>query len=95
MADPALQGKALLLAEQIRNQLEAANSSLRLKVGSQGSMKSQMKKADQSGAIFAVIVGEREWDAQQLTVKKLATAEQSEIAVADIVPFFIEKFSSK
>lgn len=95
LADHALQGKALLLAEQIRNQLEAANSSLRLKVGSQGSMKSQMKKADQSGAIFAVIVGEREWDAQQLTVKKLATAEQSEIAVADIVPFFIEKFSSK
>lgn len=95
LADPALQGKALLLAEQIRNQLEAANSSLRLKVGSQGSMKSQMKKADQSGAIFAVIVGEREWDVQQLTVKKLATAEQSEIAVADIVPFFIEKFSSK
>lgn len=95
LADPALQGKALLLAEQIRNQLEAANSSLRLKVGSQGSMKSQMKKADQSGAIFAAIVGEREWDAQQLTVKKLATAEQSEIAVADIVPFFIEKFSSK
>lgn len=95
LADPALQGKALLLAEQIRNQLEEANSSLRLKVGSQGSMKSQMKKADQSGAIFAVIVGEREWDAQQLTVKKLATAEQSEIAVADIVPFFIEKFSSK
>ena len=95
LADPALQGEALLLAEQIRNQLEAANSSLRLKVGSQGSMKSQMKKADQSGAIFAVIVGEREWDAQQLTVKKLATAEQSEIAVADIVPFFIEKFSSK
>lgn len=95
LADPALQGKALLLAEQIRNQLEVANSSLRLKVGSQGSMKSQMKKADQSGAIFAVIVGEREWDAQQLTVKKLATAEQSEIAVADIVPFFIEKFSSK
>lgn len=95
LADPALQGKALLLAEQIRNQLEAANSSLRLKVGSQGSMKSQMKKADQSGAIFAIIVGEREWDAQQLTVKKLATAEQSEIAVADIVPFFIEKFSSK
>ena len=95
LADPALQGKALLLAEQIRNQLEAANSSLRLKVGSQGSMKSQMKKADQSGAIFAVIVGEREGDAQQLTVKKLATAEQSEIAVADIVPFFIEKFSSK
>ena len=58
-------------------------------------MNSQMKKADQSGAIFAVIVGEREWEAQQLTVKELATAEQTEVAVANVVPFFIQKFSSK
>ena len=95
LSDPASQGKALVLAEQIRNQLEAANSDIRLKVGSQGSMKSQMKKADQSGAIFAVIAGEREWEAQQLAVKELATAEQTDVAVANIVPFFIEKFSSK
>ncbi|MGE8559670.1 MAG: histidine--tRNA ligase [Acinetobacter sp.] len=95
LSDPASQGKALVLAEQIRNQLEAANSTIRLKVGSQGSMKSQMKKADQSGAIFAVIAGEREWEAQQLAVKELATAEQTDVAVANIVPFFIEKFSSK
>ncbi len=95
LSDAVLQGKALVLAEQIRNQLEAENSHIRLKVGSQGSMKSQMKKADQSGAIFAVIVGEREWEAQQLTVKELATAEQTEVAVANVVPFFIQKFSSK
>lgn len=95
LSDPASQGKALVLAEQIRNQLEAANSNIRLKVGSQGSMKSQMKKADQSGAIFAVIAGEREWEAQQVAVKELATAEQTDVAVANIVPFFIEKFSSK
>ena len=95
LSDPASQGRALVFAEQLRNQLEAANSKLRLKVGSQGSMKSQMKKADQSGAIFALIAGEREWETQQLTVKKLATAEQTEVAVADIIPFFIEKFSSQ
>ena len=95
MADPASQGKALVLAEQLRNQLDAAQSSLRLKVGSQGSMKSQMKKADQSGALYALILGEREWEAQQLLVKTLATAEQCEVAIADVVPFFIEKFSSK
>ncbi|TCH64992.1 histidine--tRNA ligase [Acinetobacter sp. ANC 4862] len=95
LSDPASQGKALVLAEQIRNQIEEANSNIRLKVGSQGSMKSQMKKADQSGAIFAVIAGEREWEAQQLAVKELATAEQTDVAVANIVPFFIEKFSSK
>ena len=95
LADPNTQGKALVLAEQIRNQLEVANSTIRLKTGSQGSMKSQMKKADQSGALFALILGERELEAQHLLVKELATAEQTEVAIADIVPFIIEKNSSK
>ena len=95
LSDPATQGKALVLAEQLRDQLEAVNSLIRLKTGSQGSMKSQMKKADQSGAIYALIFGEREAEAQQILVKELATAEQYEVAVTEIVPFFTEKFSSK
>ena len=95
LSDPATQGKALVLAEQIRDQLETTNSTIRLKTGSQGSMKSQMKKADQSGAVYALIFGEREAGAQQVLIKELATAEQYEIVVSEIVPFFIEKFSSK
>ena len=95
VSDPATQGKALVLAEQIRDQFELENSHIRLKVGSQGSMKSQMKKADQAGALFAIIFGEREQSAQQVLVKELATAEQTEVALADFVPFIIEKFSSK
>jgi histidyl-tRNA synthetase len=95
VADPASQGQALVLAEQIRDQLEAAGSSIRLKVGSQGSMKSQMKKADQSGAIYAVIMGERELEAQTFTVKELATAEQSDVPFTDFVAFFTTKISSK
>ncbi|WP_445114963.1 histidine--tRNA ligase [Acinetobacter sp. WZC-1] len=95
VADPVSQGKALLLAEQIRNQLEDAGSLIRLKTGSQGSMKSQMKKADQSGAVYALILGEREWEAQRFSVKALATAEQFEVVVSDAVSFFIDKFSSK
>ena len=92
VAEPAYQAKALVLAEQIRDQLEAANSNIRLKTGSQGSMKSQMKKADQSGAVYAVILGEREWESQQLLVKELATAEQSQVSLTELTPFFIEKF---
>ncbi|MEF9955898.1 MAG: histidine--tRNA ligase [Acinetobacter sp.] len=92
LSEPAYQAKALVLAEQIRDQLEAENSSVRLKTGSQGSMKSQMKKADQSGAIFAVILGEREWESQQLLVKQLATGEQTQVALTELTPFFIEKF---
>ncbi|MEF9993991.1 MAG: histidine--tRNA ligase [Acinetobacter sp.] len=92
LSEPAYQAKALVLAEQIRDQLEAENSSVRLKTGSQGSMKSQMKKADQSGAIFAVILGEREWESQQLLVKQLAIGEQTQVALTELTPFFIEKF---
>ena len=92
LAEPAFQAKALVLAEQIRDQLEAANSTIRLKTGSQGSMKSQMKKADQSGAIYAVILGEREWESQQLLVKELATGEQAQVALTELTSFFIEKF---
>lgn len=93
VAEPAYQTNALILAEQLRDQLEAANSSIRIKTGSQGSMKSQMKKADQAGAIFALILGEREWEAQQFAIKELATAEQSQVAIADLVPFLIQKFT--
>lgn len=92
VAEPAYQAKALVLAEQIRDQLEAANSNIRLKTGSQGSMKSQMKKADQSGAIYAVILGEREWESQQLLIKELATGEQAQVALTELTPFFVEKF---
>ena len=95
VSEPAAQGKALVLAEQIRDQLEAVGSNLRLKVGSQGSMKSQMKKADQSGAVYALICGDREWEAKQVLFKQLATAEQSEVAVEAIVPFMLEQLSSQ
>ena len=95
LSDPAAQGKAMIFAEQVRDQLEAMSSNIRLKVGSQGSMKSQMKKADQSGALYALIFGEREAAAQQVLVKELATAAQTEVPMTDFVPFIIEKFSSK
>ncbi|MFX4309515.1 histidine--tRNA ligase [Acinetobacter soli] len=94
VAEPAYQGKALVLAEQVRDQLEQLNHPLRIKTGSQGSMKSQMKKADQSGARFAVILGEREWTAQELAIKELATAEQSHVALSALVPFLIEKIAN-
>lgn len=93
VAEPAYQGRALILAEQLRDQLETSNSSLRIKTGSQGSMKSQMKKAGQSGAVYAMILGEREWNAGELTIKELATAEQSTVAIEQLVSFLTEKLA--
>jgi histidyl-tRNA synthetase len=43
----------------------------RVVLGSGGSFKSQMKKADASGAKFAVIIGESELSARQVTLKPL------------------------
>jgi len=56
-------------------------------------MKSQMKKADQSGAVYAMILGEREWKAGELTIKELATAEQSTVAIEQLVSFLTEKLA--
>lgn len=92
VAESTFQGHALVLAEQIRDQFEGLASTIRVKTGSQGSMKSQMKKADQSGAHYAVILGEREWTTQELTVKELATSEQSQVAISALVPFLVKKF---
>ena len=94
LAEPAYQGKALVLAEQLRDQFEDVQSSIRLKTGSQGSMKSQMKKADQSGAKFALILGEREWQDQQVLVKNLQTADQQQIAIAELASFLTATFGN-
>ena len=45
--------------------------------GSVGSFKSQMKKADGSGARFAIILGSDELAAGKVSVKNLRNGEQS------------------
>lgn len=68
----------LALAERLRNELPA----LRLQVNAgAGSFKSQFKKADKSGALFALILGDDEMAARQVGVKPLrGQGEQQNIA---------------
>jgi histidyl-tRNA synthetase len=49
------------------------------------SFKSQMKKADLSGARFAIILGSDEVSSSTLTLKDLATAEQTRLSLVDAV----------
>ena len=58
----------LALAEQLRNRFSHYQISLHC---GGGSFKSQMKKADKSGATIALIIGEEEVNQQQVTVKYL------------------------
>ena len=68
----------LALAERMRDQLPA----LRLQVNAgAGSFKSQFKKADKSGAMYALILGDDELAARQVGVKPLrGQGEQQNIA---------------
>ncbi len=92
LADPSCQGQALLLAEQLRTQFEQQRP-IRLKTGSHGSLKSQMKKADQSGATLALILGERELESGEIIIKTLATGEQVTIALTDLNCYLLEQFN--
>ncbi len=69
---------ALTLAEQLRDALP----SLRLQVNAgAGSFKSQFKKADKSGALYALILGEDELQSNTVAIKPLRTdAEQQSVA---------------
>jgi histidyl-tRNA synthetase len=62
--------QASILASAVAEQLRDAGLKVLLHCGG-GSFKTQMKKADGSGAIFAVIIGDEEANAGQATLKPL------------------------
>ena len=69
---------ALTLAEQLRDRLP--NLRLQVNAGA-GSFKSQFKKADKSGALYALILGENELAEKTVALKPLRTdAEQVTVA---------------
>ncbi|MGL4768189.1 MAG: histidine--tRNA ligase [Formosimonas sp.] len=58
-----------------------------------GSFKSQMKKADASGAAFALILGDDEVNTQTVTIKSLRDGEQVTLAAADAASFLMQKIA--
>ena len=76
---------AATYAMQLAQDLRAAGLSVVQNMGD-GSFKSQMKKADGSGALVALIIGENEVVNAQVVVKPLrAEAAQETVAAADVV----------
>jgi histidyl-tRNA synthetase len=78
--------KGLQLAEQIREQLPELKMIAHC---GGGSMKSQMKKADKSGADVAVILGEDELSKQQVTVKYLREKRDQQTVSFEGLPHFL------
>lgn len=85
LAGEAAEQQGQVLAEQLRDQLPQLR--LAMNCGG-GSLKSQMKRADKSGARLALIVGENEMTNQQVSIKYLRQEqEQQVIALAELPEF--------
>ncbi len=81
--------RAFVLAEELRDCIPGIQ--LELNLGG-GSFKSQMKRADKSGAGFALILGEQELADDRIGVKPLRSSdEQSNVALDDLVATLAEK----
>jgi histidyl-tRNA synthetase len=83
--------QALVLAENLRT--DCANIRLEVHCGG-GSFKSQIKKADKSGAAIALILGEDEAASGTIGVKYLREdTEQQTVAQADLPELLNKKFN--
>jgi len=82
---------AMKLAEELRQ----ADEKLRIQMNcGGGSIKSQMKRADKSGANFAVILGDIELQNNSVAIKNLrAETEQRLIAQAELASWLIENIN--
>lgn len=80
VAGEAAQRRALALAERLRDQLPGLR--LRLHCGS-GGFKAQFRRADSSGAQFALILGENELAAGVVAIKALRTPDAEQITVPE------------
>jgi histidyl-tRNA synthetase len=56
-----------------------------------GSLKSQMKQADRSGARLTVIVGDDELEKQSVVVRDMQTKDQQDVGLADLVAMLIKR----
>jgi histidyl-tRNA synthetase len=80
-AGEAAQASAWRVSEALRD------ARLDVVLGPGGSLKSQMRKADASGARYAVIIGEDEARSNTLTVKPLRGGEQRSLELAPAIAF--------
>jgi histidyl-tRNA synthetase len=80
----------VLLAEKLRNLLP--NLQIIVNCGD-GNLTNQLKKADKSGALFALILGEEEMRNEEITIKNLRTTntkkfEQMRVKINELENFF-------
>ena len=78
--DPALQGFMMNTAQKLRDHMPALR--IRVHAGG-GKLKNQLKRADQSGALWALIVGEEEARLGRVTIKPLRAEDADQGRAGD------------
>jgi histidyl-tRNA synthetase len=56
-------------------------------------LKAAMKAADRSGAAYAVVIGDRDLEAGSAQLKDLASTQQEEVALSDVIDVIRRKSS--
>ena len=83
--------RAFALAEELRDRANGIRVETNL---GGGSFKAQMKRADKSGAEYALILGEQELEEGRIGVKPLrSNEEQASIALDDLATMLQDKLS--
>lgn len=88
-SDAHTQTELFVLAERLRS--EFPELYIQTHCGG-GSMKSQMKKADKSGAKLAFILGQQELENAQITLKQLDLGEQQQLAINELSNWIAQHF---
>ena len=77
---------AELAATSLASELRRAGHTIELAY--RGNMKKRMKRADDSGAGYAIIIGDDELAENEATVKNLHSGEQQRVALSRLVEHF-------
>lgn len=89
--DPAYQGRALLLCEEMRKWRSDICCYYQ---PSAGGLKNQMKKADKSGAVLAMILGEEEYRDEKVTLKFLREKSHAQAQLSmDELKTFLSQYT--
>jgi histidyl-tRNA synthetase len=90
LGDGAILQQAIILAERLRD----AGQRVEVHCGG-GSLKSQLKRADKSGARYALILGEDEFAAGQVSIKNLrADAAQQPVGFSELPAFLATRLAN-
>lgn len=82
------ENKGILLAERLRSEIPSLK--ILMHCGG-GNFKNQFKKADKSGAIIALVIGENELTKQEVVIKFLREEKPQEIIADDDLIYFLKE----